>query len=324
MPIIREIVYGTARQGVPLQQLCRAMGLTPGDLTENERRVPFDQAIQVWSIALRSSKDPLLGLHLGESTNATIMGAVGHLMQVSRTLEEAFQEVIRFGRLATDMFDYRMSSSQGDITLTFAPTPAWKEESPATARQAVDQAMAGTLCVFFYLAGQRVNPQRVELERNRPSDRLEYQRVFGVMPVFSGSANRLVFTNAQLRAPVLSYDRSIGKMLTSLLQERSMADVNLAARVRNSVVADFGGRVPSVEVMAAHLHFTPRTLQRKLRDEGTTYRELAAEIRVRTVRQMMKWRTMKMIEIARTVGYSDASAMRRAIRTWDKGNKKRS
>jgi AraC-like DNA-binding protein len=59
-----------------------------------------------------------------------------------------------------------------------------------------------------------------------------------------------------------------------------------------------------------------RTLSRRLRAYGTSFRELADEVRFEIARQMLENTELEVAEIAITLDYADASAFTRAFRRW--------
>jgi AraC-like DNA-binding protein len=65
---------------------------------------------------------------------------------------------------------------------------------------------------------------------------------------------------------------------------------------------------------------TQRTFQRKLLEEGTTYRKLSGSVRKELALQLIKKSNHKMEEIAQMLGYSDASSFRRAFKQWTDNN----
>src|SRR6188474_2867954 len=158
MPIIRDILYGAAQRGANLTAMCRALGITVDDLSRSDKSVDFEQAYKAWDVAVAATGNATLGLQLGTTTTPSILGIVGHLMQSCATLRDAFQQVCVYSAAATDMFKYSMSEKGKQTILTFSPARAWTSVSPASARQAVDQAMGGCLNVFFLLSGQHIQP----------------------------------------------------------------------------------------------------------------------------------------------------------------------
>lgn len=318
MPIIRDILYGAVNRGARLDVLCEKLNISGEQLRDNDTQVDFKTAMKAWDLAVKYSQDPLLGLHLGEGTQATILGTVGYLMQTSATLEEAFRQVAKYSSVATDMFSYRVGNDGHDtIALEFTPTEMWVRLSPSSARQAVDQAMAGTLHVFQLLAGKRIHPIRVEMKAPRPSPISEYERVFSVQPTFRSRKNVLTFRKAELHSPILSYDESLFKSFESLLRKKGNKEgQSVRDRLRSLIMVEFNGQVPAIEIAASAFNLTTRSLQRKLDAEGTSYREIAASIKGELARELLASKNTKVSEVARLLGYSEASSFRRAFKNW--------
>jgi len=59
-----------------------------------------------------------------------------------------------------------------------------------------------------------------------------------------------------------------------------------------------------------------RTFQRRLEQEGLTYQRLVDQVRFQAAAELLGNRSVKMIEIALELGYSDAAHFTRAFRRW--------
>ena len=319
MPIIRDIIYGAVRQGASFEKLCSLSGISITDLNDSEKLVPFEQAYRVWEHALKLTRDPWLGLHIGERTNATILGLVGHLVQSSRTPQQAFEKICEHNAVVTDMFFYKIKQTASQVSLVYEPAKAWRQVSPETARHAVDQAMAGTLHVFEWLTGHRIVPESVTFTAPQPSSIREYERVFKVPVRFNASANALLFQKMQLNQPVISYNQSLFSMFDELVEERkkkTSRSRDFVKEVMDMIMMEFKGMVPSQEIIASRFFMTPRTFQRKMKDEGITYREVATRVKKEMAMRWLTLQNKKVEEIATLLGYSEPSAFQRAFKNW--------
>nr|WP_256433565.1 helix-turn-helix transcriptional regulator [Myxococcus sp. CA040A] len=61
---------------------------------------------------------------------------------------------------------------------------------------------------------------------------------------------------------------------------------------------------------------SPRGLQRRLKAEGRTFREVTEDIRLEKARRLLADDSLNVAGIAERVGYSDARALRRAFQRW--------
>lgn len=73
-----------------------------------------------------------------------------------------------------------------------------------------------------------------------------------------------------------------------------------------------------LSVAARRMSVSPRTLQRLLEREGTTWRaEVEAVRRAQAIR--LQRGGLSKAQVARRLGYSDARALRRAVKRWEEG-----
>ncbi len=319
MPIIRDILYGATSYGASFYEMCDELEISLDELNDSEKYLDFNQAYKSWEVALSATNDKLLGLHLGEKTNPTILGLIGHLMQSSPTLISAFQSVCQYSKVATDMFYYGLKETDKEFRLTFQPTEAWIKVSQISARQAVEQAMAGTLNVFKLLAGKNIFPVNACFQFSRPKEIGEYERVFQSALEFDSNRNELVFNHDDLSMPVISYDKSLQALFDQLLTERIelfFRTDRFSDRVCNFLLKEFKTQIPPIEIVAARMNMTARTFQRKLKEEDETYRKLSRRLRKDMALKLIQNSNYKMEAIAEILGYSEASSFRRAFKSW--------
>jgi AraC-like DNA-binding protein len=244
-------------------------------------------------------------------------------MQSSPNLKVAFERLCEYGKLATDMFTYSWEKQAEHVVLKFQPAVVWMSVSKDSARQAVEQAMAGTLNVFSLLTGQKIYPVQVQFEFSKPKNLSEYDRIFQSAIQFSADSNQLIILNADMNRPVIGYDVSLFALFDALIQERvnTLTDKkSFQDLVKNILLTEFKVQIPSLEIIASRLNMTQRTFQRKLLEEGTTYRKLSGSVRKELALQLIKKSNHKMEEIAQMLGYSDASSFRRAFKQWTDNN----
>jgi AraC-like DNA-binding protein len=86
--------------------------------------------------------------------------------------------------------------------------------------------------------------------------------------------------------------------------------------VRRHLASELGKGQPTLEQIAPRLHMSPRTLHRRLDEEGTSYRQILTEVRRELAsRHLMECR-LAIGEIAFLPGFSEPSAFHRAFKRW--------
>jgi AraC-like DNA-binding protein len=258
-----------------------------------------------------------LGLHLGEISTMSVLGMVGNLMQSSPDLLSSFEKMTHYVSIATDMIQFGVKKTANEVTLTYKPAALWVKTSPLGARHAIEQSMAGTLHVFCLLAGKKTRPLRAIFKHKRAGDLAEYQRVLGADIEFNGIGNHLIFKMEDLLVPVVSHDRSMFAIFEKMLKEKkSIKHQSVQEQIKQFVLTDFQGQIPSLEMIASRMNMTPRTLQRRLLLEGITFRSLVATIQKELAQELLKLKG-RVSHVSGLLGYSDPSAFRRALKKWN-------
>jgi len=76
------------------------------------------------------------------------------------------------------------------------------------------------------------------------------------------------------------------------------------------------GNYPSLKHMASRLCLSPRTLKRRLRSQGLSFRHLLDGARYRVALRLMMDRRLRLEDIANQLGYSSVANFARAFRRW--------
>ena len=90
----------------------------------------------------------------------------------------------------------------------------------------------------------------------------------------------------------------------------------LSDQLKQIIMRDFRGKVPPVEIAASQLNMTVRSLQRKLKGEDTTYRDVTQKIKKDLAASLMTKSKFRVSEVAEILGYSDLSSFSKAYKKW--------
>jgi AraC-like DNA-binding protein len=90
----------------------------------------------------------------------------------------------------------------------------------------------------------------------------------------------------------------------------------VVARVRDAIAAELRGGSPRLESIARRLAMSPRTLQRRLADEGRLFNDVLDEMRVRAAKAYLARRDVAGAEVAYLLGFAEQSSFTHAFRRW--------
>jgi AraC-like DNA-binding protein len=87
-------------------------------------------------------------------------------------------------------------------------------------------------------------------------------------------------------------------------------------RLQRLLLDELRGGNPTLEHLAARLHMSPRTLHRRLGEEGTGFRRVLAQLRRELAARHLREAKLALGEVGFLLGFSEASAFHRAFRRW--------
>jgi AraC-like DNA-binding protein len=325
MAFVRNVALAAVRKGADLDEICRAVGVTKEILEQPGAAANLDQCIKIWEHAIRHTGDTLLGLHLGETTSPGLAGMVGYLMESSPDLLTAFHNAEQFNRALTNMTTYSVSIRGDMFVYTIDITPAWHDRSPETARQIVEHSASAFVHFVKLLSGKALHPLHVHMRYPRPADTREYLRILKCEPLFGQDSNQIIFRLRDMQLPTIGHNPALNRHFRELL-EQEIAKTNqqetFSSEVRRVILQNFNTTLPQLNDVVHHLHITPRTLQRKLKEEGVSFQLITDSVKKELATGLLKKRTLTINEISYKLGYAEPSVFRRAFKKWTGVNPK--
>lgn len=321
--VIRDILYTATSYGAAYDTLREMAGFTQEEISDSALNVEWQKAANIWDMLADLTGNEQVGLTIGEEVNMTLTGMVGFLMQSSQNLEEAMEVYCRYGYMICPMitFVYRVENDKAIVEMH--QNAMWKTAMPRSARIAMDFSLACMVNYVKLLTGKDIYPLGVELEFARTGV-AEYTQALHTSVLFNAPLHRAIFHARDMQTPVITSDRSLYDMFNNILaQKKSLAlQVSCSDTVKNLLLMQFKGQIPTIEEVAAALNMTVRTLQRKLTEERASFRAIANDVKKELALHLMKNPDASITDVAGVMGYGDLPAFRRAFKTWTKATPK--
>ena len=320
---IREMLYSAATYSEAYDKLREAAGFRQEEINDSEQTVEWQKAAKLYDLLADLTGNEQIGLLMGSSVPLSVTGMVGFLMQASNNVDEAFKVYCEYGHMVCPMILHRYRQ-EGDIAIIELHQNAlWKSTYPRNARIAIDFILASTVHHIHLLTGKNIYPQAVEVEYSKLAADA-YHQVLHCPVLFNAPQHRMIFRKEDTQAAILSSDKSLYQMFNSILSQKKPLPMEsrCSESVKHLLLMRFKGQIPTVEEAAEGLNMTVRTLQRKLSEEQTNFRVIAAEVKKELALHLMKNRPGTLTEVAEVLGYNDLPAFRRAFKGWTKATPK--
>jgi AraC-like DNA-binding protein len=274
-------------------------------------RCPLTQTARLWGLAVAATGDPAFGIKVASHIKQTTFHALSYGLSASSTLKEAFERVQRYCHVASDAIEYEFFRRGSEYHFVIEPAGPVADES-------VDALVAAHLRMCRSLIGHDYSPLRIEFRRARPA-RIEYfERLLRAPLQFDAAQTRLVFDSAAIERPLDGGNPELARHNDAIaLQYLSQIERdNLQGRVRDVLTQRLAHGEPSQEEVAELLNMSARTLQRKLGDGGTTYKEILDETRRVLALAYLSAPRHSVSDVTYLLGFSAGSSFTRAFRRW--------
>jgi AraC-like DNA-binding protein len=307
------------RRGFRGTEVCGALGIDAECLQQPNRRVPGAWMEALWEAGERLTGDRHLGLHTAETYNPGALDVLGYVLLSCGSAGEALERLARYGSLLNDGLRVTVVSEGEQTQCRCTAVEGMDNFLLHSPRQVMEAMACGIVTSLRRLTAARVEPLAVSFRHEAPEETGEHRRIFGVEARFRQAENAISYRTADLKAGLLSANVA----LLSVFDARAAAALEqlevrgpLSRRVLQTVAQRMRGRIPVVAEVAAALAISERSLQRELRAEGVSFRELVEEVQRTAAIEHLAAPGTTATEVAFLLGFSEPSAFTRAFRRW--------
>jgi len=316
---VRAVLDECRRQGGDEAAILAASDLESSDLQDSERHIPGASVRNAWATALTLTGDPLLGLHAAEHLPFGEFGVPDFVAANAPTGREGLARLCRYFRIITGGGTLSLEARGGDVLLRYDDR---HDAGPATLH-VVDFTFACVVVRFRFAFRGEFAPREVWFHRDGSTETEldEYARVFGAPIRFDAPFDALVFDPATLDRPMPGASLHLSAILEKVGDEQLAKlpgvghETSQAVRQLLDDGFNTGDDLPMSDV-AGRMGMSQRTLQRRLGDEDSSFKELREQVRHDLACIWLRQPQMAISEVAFLLGFSEPSAFHRAFKRW--------
>jgi len=304
-----------ARLDAPATARALAQAGIHADLVANpQARVPAQAFSALWLAVAHELDDEFFGLDSRRAkvgTFALVARAslhTGSLGQAVRTCLRGFDTVF-------DDIEGSIREERGVCVLEIEN----RIDDPDARRFAEETLLVMVYGLMCFLAGKRIPLDRIDFALPKPGHADEYKLMFTSAIGFDADRTTVRFDARHLAAPVVPSDSKLSQFLRAAPQSvflKYRDSESFVARLRRRLRRAPGDSFPTLDEVAKELHVAESTLRRRLDHEGTTYQAVKDDYRRDLAIDHLVRGDETIADIARELGFRDASAFHRAFKKW--------
>lgn len=318
---MRHLVYGLnpligalREKGIRVEPLLQSSGISRKLLNNPESQLAPEKELAFWSMAVEALGGGSIGLELGQRYHSSSYGVLGLAVLTSINLKQAIETIFENVMMTWTFFALAASSERGDARFSFV-----RERDLGTIfRFMSDRGLSAAHTMFSEALGERFPIRQAHLMYEEPEDSGRYEEFFQCPVAFGQKHNTLFFDENWLYRRLPQAEESLHRIFSAQCRKISRS---LAAQVRFSEIIRYNllddlSRYSYLENMADKLELTPRTIQRKLAKEETSFKKLVEEVRRNLSLEYLTETRLPVGEIAHRLGYRDSAGFSHAFTRW--------
>ena len=313
--LLAPILEALSAQGHDTAPLLRQHALPCVHPIDPYQLVPLAKYVALFEHAALLLNEPFLGLKLGQTFKPELLGPLGFIFQASVNLCEALHQLSSY--VTVWQSGTHMTLVPGKNTAGYL----YQIDDPSLRprRQDAEYSLSSICSLIRNLLGDTWSPLEVHFEHQASGhiSARAYAQAFHAPVFFGQNVNRIVMRRTDLTRAGRANDRSMLPFMERHLHDlakESREPESFSTQVTHLIARRIGLGPLTLPAIAAELGLPPRSFQRRLSEERTSFRSLVRDQRRSMAEALMK--TTTVTAVAHTVGYAETAVLSRAFKLW--------
>jgi AraC-like DNA-binding protein len=272
------------------------------------------QELSFMESTIETLDEPGFGLEIGLKYHLSSYGLLGLALISSPNLKEALTLLFRYILMTWTYMHWSVSTQDGVAILS----PRTTRDLGSSHQYMIDRGLAASYNICREALGCPLPILEVNLTQPEPSYAQKYRDIFDCPVHFEQPSNDYRFDEAYLTQPQAQADPESARVFALQCEkicQRLEQGSSFTETVRQHLLEP-GNKIRRLDTVAKRLYTTPRTIQRKLSAEGTSFNAILEDVRKNISIEYLETTNLSIEEIAIRLGYSDAPNFSHAFKKW--------
>ena len=244
------------------------------------------------------------------------MGILGYVMMNSQSITQAWRKLCNYQELVLSILLQKMNIEGDIIRIDGTMQEEWQDEF----RYTIDYIYTSCLTLIKNCTSQNIHPLEVGFNFSEPPNVARYHEIYDPAVIkFSCENPYIVYRKSDLDHQITAFDPSIFDHFEVLLKETANAHDRINANtraVKNRILNRLKAEIPKADEVARELAMSVRSLQKNLKQEGTSFQQILNAVRKEIAMQQLSRSHNNVTDVAFLTGFSDISVFSRNFKKW--------
>jgi AraC-like DNA-binding protein len=304
--------------GVDPRPVLERSDIDPGLLRDAESMISLSATARLLEDSAAVTQCPDFGLRLvGREQSGDLLGPLAIAILNAPTVEQALTDASRYLFFHSPAYEFVLDEHsplfEGCATLHFAIRVS--EFLPQ--RQLLDGCLGYTFVLSRLMTGGQFRLRGVSLPHTPVAPEAVYRRFFDAPVHFEQPYAGLHVDRDVLRVDLKSANPMLRQLAIEYIGQRCPSRVHtMADRVRHALTRSMGASRARKKDIAALFAMHPRTMQRRLQDEGVTFEAIREDVYKNAALHFLRESDIPLTQLAGALGFSEQSAFSRSCVRW--------
>jgi AraC-like DNA-binding protein len=284
------------------------VNISPAQLQNPENLVSSTAFVGALQYASEATQHPDFGLRLGARQDINMLGPIGMLAHQCHTVEEAFSVVGRYVNLHNPGALIELQTYNDKALLVYDDTTPGFPRNP----QICDLALAIGVSAIRQVTGEQWAPKGMFFVHKEPQDTHIYRQVFNAPLYFDQPIYGMEFDQETLQITRSDLSPELKDFFTRYVAQLESEHASSSQSVVEKLIRSLLSSGHCTEARVAEImQVNRRTIQRRLKAEKTSFKEILTTIRMELAKQYLRETNISLSDISAELGYSEPSAFMR-------------
>ena len=289
------------------------VGLPENILKQAEGVISYRRFLRLLELSAEQSNEPLFGLKFGLFQGVSVLGPLLYLIRNCQNFGEALNELQQFFHLHMGAAQLEFSQKGELAHLAYHVL----DPTQPGIKQGKELALGVGYQLLRTLLGKSWQAKSISIEHSPQDSLKKYTQLLGQTPAFNQTESGIFIDAKTLREPLVNADPELHYLMKKHLHSmEELSTQELPAYVEYLLRNLLAQGQANIEKVTQCMAMSKRTLQRRLAESDTSFKELLDQTRRVMAHRYLNDSRLQISQVADLLGYTSLSAFTRAFIRW--------
>lgn len=296
-------------QGVNPNKIFKPHHINVKELKSTDNRIKAATIDSLWIDAEKLIGNTSFPLDMAKFWHPSYMGALGYAWLTSNTLRDGFCRIQRYVKIVSSQLGISVDDMGDKVLISL-------DYDCSLVRATSGLAILTHMCRINYQ--DELSPSKITFKDPEPSDSEKYVDYFKCPVLFGADTDSLLFPASVVDEELSGGNEQLAKLNDQVLIKYldTLTQDDLIVKIKALIVQNLPSGTVTIDRVAEELYTSSRSLQRKIKELGTTYKKIYSECQRHLAEKYVAEGKMNLTEISFILGFSEMSSFSRSYKRW--------